>query len=372
MLLKTYSRIPSIARKEFSHILRDSRTLLIIFLMPVLMLIIFGYALNLEIQRIDLAVIDFDKSPSSQHLVEQFNGSKFFYPFYFDGRPDAVGDLFLRGKARVALIIPPDFGKMLHRATQVDVQLLIDAADPNAAVSIQNYCSQVIHLFNDRYGTALPLPFDVRPAIWFNPDMKSSYFFVPGILALLLVMISALLTSIAITREKETGTMEQILVSPVRPHEIIIGKVLPYIFLAFLDAALILLIGVFLFDVPFIGSILLLALLTTLFIIAALSLGLMISTITKTQQVAMMGALLATLLPTLILSGFIFPISSMPKPLQIISYIVPAKYYLIIVRGIMLKGNDFWQLLTQVGFLSVMSLILLIIAWKRFSINMEK
>ena len=355
-----------------SHILRDPRTLSIVILMPVLQLLIFGYALNLEIQRVDLAVLDYDNTPIARELVDQFEGSKYFHTFYFDGQPSEIEQLFMQQTARVALIIPADFGTHLQRNSDTPVQLLIDAADPNAALSIQNYCNQVINAFNRANNLQLKLPFDMQPTIWFNPDLKSSYFFVPGILALLLVMISALLTSITITREKEMGTMEQILVSPVRPHEIIIGKVIPYIVLAFLDAVLIILIGMFLFGVPFIGSMLLLAGFTTLFIITALSLGLMISTVATSQQVAMMFALIITLLPTLMISGFIFPIPSMPLPLQIISYAVPAKYYLVIVRGIMLKGNTFWQLLPQAGFLAAMSAILLTVAWRRFSLNLEK
>ncbi len=302
------SRFISIARKEFLHIIRDPRTLMIAILMPVIQLTMFGYALNLEIQNVDLAYIDYDHSPKSQHLIDQFQGSRYFTAFPYQGRLSEVEELFLSRQARVILIIPNNFGKSLRRQTQTPLQVIIDAADPNAAVNIRNYCQQVIELFNARYGTAVRLPFEVTPAIWYNPDMKSAHFFVPGILALLLVMISALLTSITISREKEMGTMEQILVSPVRPYEIILGKVIPYIFLAFLDGALILTLGIILFKTPFIGSVLLLALLTTLYIITALSLGLMISTIARSQQTAMMMAISATLLPTVILSGFIFPI----------------------------------------------------------------
>lgn len=369
---KSHPRILSIARKEFLHIIRDPRTLAIVFLMPVIQLVMFGYALNMEIQRVDVAVIDYDQSLRSRHLVEQFKGSKFFHTFFFEGTPEQAEEMFLTREARVIMIIPQDFGKKMLREIYTPVQIIIDASDPNAAVNIQNYCNQVFLMFNQNYGSEIPLPFEVRSSIWFNPDLKSVYFFVPGILALLLVMISALLTSITITREKETGTMEQILVSPVRPYEIILGKVIPYIFLAFMDASVILLIGIFLFEVPFIGSLFLLALLTALYIITALSLGLMISTITKTQQVAMMAAVLITLLPTVMISGFIFPIASMPELLQLISYIIPAKYYLVIVRGIMLKGNTIGQLLTPAVFLTIMSAILLIISWRKFSVNLEK
>jgi len=201
--------------------------------------------------------------------------------------------------------------------------------------------------------------------------MKSTYFFVPGLVALILVMISALLTSITLTREKETGTMEQILVSPVKPIEIIVGKVLPYIFLAFLDGLMILLIGIFLFDVPFSGSYLLLMFLATLYIIVALSLGLMISATVKTQQVAMMIAISATLLPTVMLSGFIFPIESMPDVLQYVTYLVPAKYFIVIIRGIMLKSNTLFELTTQAAFLFVLAAVLLRRALHKFNLTLE-
>jgi ABC-2 type transport system permease protein len=366
------NRIFAIARKEILHILRDPRTLSIVIIMPVLQLLIFGYALNLEIQRIDMAVIDYSRTPASEEFVQAFEGSKYFQTFQYEQQPSKIEYLFWEKKARVALIIPQDFAKQLQRDSEILVQIIIDAADPNAAASIQNYCKAVINNYNQAHNTALALPFNVEPTIWFNPDLKSSYFFVPGILALLLIMISALLTSITITREKETGTMEQILVSPVRPHEIIVGKVLPYVFLAYMDASLILLTGIILFGVPFVGSVGLLAGLTLLYIITGLSLGLMISTVAPSQQVAMMAALTATLLPTLMLSGFIFPISSMPKPLQIISNIIPAKYYLIMIRGIMLKGNTLVELFHQAAVLGGMSLLFLVVAWKRFHLTMDK
>ncbi len=364
-------RIVTIAWKEFLHIIHDPKSLIILFLLPTIQLIMFGYALRMEIQRVDLAVVDYDASVSSDHLVEQFRGSKFFHVFPYNGPLSEAKNLFYERQARVILIIPQDFGKSLQRNRQVPVPVLIDAVDPNAAINIKTYCNQTILLFNQEYGTQIPLPFDIRSTIWFNPDMKSTYFFVPGLVALLLVMISALLTSITITREKETGTMEQILVSPIKPHEIILGKVIPYIFLAFLVGAIIILLGIVLFGVPFLGSVALLALMTLLYILTSLSIGLMISTVAPTQQVAMMASLVATMLPTLFLSGFVFPINAMPKLLQWVSYIIPAKYYLIMVRGIMLKGNTFMQLLTPALSLTLMSLVLLVIALKKFNVNLE-
>jgi len=370
--MKKRSRIFAIARKEFFHIIHDPRSLIIIFLLPTLQLIMFGYALNLEIQNVNLAIIDYDRSPLSEDLIQKFSASEYFTVHPYQELPSEINQLFLRREMQAVLIIPADFSRKINMGNKADVQLILDAVDPNAAINIRNYCNQIILDFNQNYLRAFQIPIRLESNIWFNPDMKSTYFFVPGLLALLLVMISALMTSITITREKETGTLEQILVSPVSAREIIIGKVIPYIFLAFLVGSLIIGIGVFLFGVPFRGSLLLLVLLTILYIVTALSLGLMISSIVPTQQVAMMAALVATLLPTLILSGFIFPLKSMPYILQMISYIIPAKYYLTIVRGIMLKGNSLFQLYIPVFFLILMSFVLLNVAVKRFRLNLEK
>ncbi len=368
----SHKRISAIAKKEFLHILHDPRSLIIIIVLPVLQLIIFGYALNMEIQNIDVAVIDHSRTSISRNLIEKFKGSKYFSLLPYSGTIQEIDKLFLERKARAILIIDKDFHRNFQRQKTAPVQILIDASDPNAATMIKQYCNGVIMHFNETYNAQLPLLFEVKPRIWYNPDLKSDYFFIPGLIALILVMISALLTSITITREKEMGTMEQILVSPIKPLEIVLGKVLPYVSLAFLDGVVILLLGIVIFDVPFIGNYLLLLLLSILYIITALALGLMISTITKTQQVAMMVAIAVTLLPTIMLSGFIFPLKSMPLILQIISYIVPAKYYLIIIRGIMLKGNTLFQLAGPTLFLFLITLFLMINSVRKFSINLEK
>ncbi len=365
------NRLLAIARKEFLHIVYDFRTLFILFMMPVVQLVMFGYALNLEIQKVDLAVMDHAHSPASQDMVDGFRGSTFFRVFFYRGIESEIEHLFQSRQARAVLVIPREFGQKSPPDTVPDVQVIVDASDPNAAQVIRNYCTQVIQQYNGRQGRPLPFLFDFRPAILFNPDLKSTFFFVPGVIAMILIMISALLTSIAITREKETGTMEQILVSPVRSYEIILGKVLPYIFLAFLDAAMIVGVGLYLFDVPFRGSWLLLVGLTLLYITTALSLGLMISTRAKTQQVAMMAALFATLMPTIMLSGLIFPISSMPVPLQYVTQLIPARYYLLIVRGVMLKGSSFAQLVVPAMSLAIMSLVLLLVSIRRFRTTLE-
>ncbi|MEJ2537803.1 MAG: ABC transporter permease [Calditrichia bacterium] len=273
------SIITAIAKKEFLHILHDPRTLTILFIMPILQLVMFGYALKMEIQEVKIGIVDYANTNESRHLIEQFKGSPFFVPFFYDGPLSEMDELFKSRSANLVMIIPEDFDKQLQRNREIPLSFTIDASDANAATAIRNYCNQVIVDFNQTYNRQLPLPFDITSSILYNPDTKSTYFFVPGIIALLLIMISALLTSITITREKETGTMEQILVSPVKSHQIILGKVLPYILLAILIALVILLTGIFLFKVPFRGNALLLFILSTLYIITALSIGLMISTV---------------------------------------------------------------------------------------------
>ncbi len=366
-----WRRMAAFARKEFLHILHDPRSLVILFVLPTIQLIMFGYALNLEIQKVTLAVADLDNTPESRALVEHFRGSRIFTVIQGSVDEKAIHKLFLRRQARATLLIQKGFARTYRSQPVTRVQVVVDATDPNAATLIQNYINEIILQFNREAGAYLPPPFRIAPTIWFNPELKSSYFFVPGLLALLLIMISALLTSITVTREKETGTMEQILVSPVQPLEIIAGKLSPYVLLAFLDAGLILLIGVGIFKVPFVGNPLLLIAYSLLYVITGLSLGLLFSTIAPTQQVAMMMALTATLLPTIMLSGFIFPIPSMPRVLQWISHLIPARYFLPMVRGVMLKGNTADQLIMPTVVLVLMAVLLLALARGKFKTDLE-
>jgi ABC-2 type transport system permease protein len=375
-------RIAALSKKEFLHIVKDPRTLLIVFLLPLVQLVLFGYSFNMEIDEIALAVLDRDNTTASRHLIELFTGSDLFRVMPYEGSTDDTEIIFKKRTADALLVIPPDFERQLLRGLGSDVQVLID---PNTAVLVRTYFTRIVALFEtDPHGRAAAFtggagaadaaapPFEIRTSILYNPDLESSFFFVPGIVAMIMVMICALLTSITVAREKETGTMEQILVSPIKPREIIAGKVLPYILLAFLDGAFILLVGIFLFGVPFRGNVLLMAALSTLYVLTALSLGLMISTRARTQQVAIMFALVATMLPTFLLSGLIFPIDSMPRVLQFISYIVPAKYFLLIIRGIMLKGSDLSHLWEPALSLAVMTTVLLAVSIKRFATTLER
>ncbi|MGH7596659.1 MAG: ABC transporter permease [bacterium] len=363
------NRIIPIIRKEFIHIRRDFRTLIIIFAMPIFMLLMYGYAINMEIQNIDLAVLDHSQSPASRELVRAFQGSRFFTVNYFDRGESEIEQLFQRRDAKIALIVPQDFASTLNGPAPASVQILIDAGDSNSAQSIQNYANAVLQSYNAERGV-LPLV-EARTTIKYNPTLKSDYFFIPGLVALILMMISALLTSLTIAREKETGTLEQILVSPVRPVEIILGKVVPYLFLAFTDGVLILLLARFWFKVPNLGSLALILLSCVLFICVALAFGLLLSTRARTQQVAMMGALMGTLLPTVMLSGFIFPLASIPKILQFLTYLVPARYFLPIIRGVMLKGNTIFHLWLPLGVLVLMGIFFLAISAKKFKMTLE-
>lgn len=359
--MPSINRIKAIAEKEVFHILRDSRTLAIIIIMPLLQLIIFGYAMNMEIRQVPLIVDDQASNAQSRALVEAFVQTDYFRLVPKEDVLLQPEQLFKERLAQATLSIPRDFGAKAYQ-----LFLKIDASDPNSAQMIQNYATGIVTSFGSRESSGI----DLRAQILYNPDMKSSYFFVPGLIALILVMICALLTSISISREKEMGTMEQILVSPVSATEILVGKVLPYILLGLLDALLILGVGMLLFQVPFRGDFMVFLLFTFLYVLTSLCLGLLVSTVAKTQQAAMMMALGLTLLPTLLLSGYMFPISSMPPILQKITYIIPARYYLQIIRGIMLKGNSIRHLYQAGLSLMLMSGFMLAVAARRFKLRL--
>lgn len=356
------SRIQAIAQKEVFHILRDSRTLVIIFLMPLLQLIIFGYAMNMELRQVPLVVQDNALNGASRALIDAFIHTDYFQPVPLAAGQLEPQNIFRSRKAQATLSIPKDFGN-----TETAVYLEIDASDPNSAQLIQNYATGIVSSFKGSVAAGV----DLRPLILYNPDMKSSFFFVPGLIAMILVMICALLTSISISKEKEMGSMEQILVSPVSATEILLGKVLPYILLGLLDALLILGVGMLLFQVPFRGEFAVFLLFTFLYVLTSLCLGLLVSTVAKTQQAAMMMALGITLLPTLLLSGYMFPISSMPPVLQKLTLVIPARYYLQIIRGIMLKGNGVQHLFHAGLSLVIMSAVMLLVAARRFKLRLS-
>ncbi len=360
----------SIIKKEFWHILRDRQTLVIILLMPLMMMILYGYAINLEMRQIETVVNDASHTPDSREFIQRMEAVSFFDIVGRDMQMPA-DDIFKQRLAQVVINIPVDFSDQLNNQLTTPVQLLVDASDPNAANFINNYLNLISFNFSRSRNQQIFVPFSIEPRLLYNPDLKSSYFFVPGLVAVILLLISALLTSITIVREKETGTMEQILVSPVHPFQIIIGKVIPFVALGYAIGLFILLFAHFWFHVPVYGSGLLLNAMLLLYIFTGLSIGLFISTIANTQQIAMMAALVATILPTVMMSGFIFPISSMPQVLQYVAQIIPATHFLQIIRGIMLKGNGLLELYRHVAILCVESVFLIVISVKKFKSGLE-
>ncbi len=362
-------KIKFIAIKEFYHILRDPRSLAIAIVMPIMMTFLYGYAINLDIENITLGVIDYDHSTASQHLIDRFYNSPYFSPPEVEMNYDDPQQMFRSSQTSGILIIKPGFADALKNRQSFSLGMLIDGSDNNLSAAMQNYSSIVLkNYLLDQLPPGQNLSgINISIQVLYNPDLKSSHFFVPALLAMILLMISALLTSITIAREKETGTMEQLLTAPVTPFEILLGKIIPYIVLAFLDGILVLILSLFLFSVPFQGSILLMLLFGIIYVATSLSFGILISSLVKTQQVAMMFALVTTLLPSVMLSGFIFAIKNMPLPLQIISNIVPAKFFVTIIRGIMLKGAGLEILAVQGLYLLIQMTVLIVIASKKFN-----
>lgn len=356
-------RILAIARKELIHIARDPRSLAVAILMPLAMVLMYGSVIDMELRDLQVAILDEDHSDDSRDLVRAMTASGFIVEAARLNSRDEIEPGFRQGKFRAAVVLPRDLAR---------VQILVDASDAATAATVDNYLQAVVMRTarQQRQAAGVPPPaFTARTRIWFNPELASANFVVPGLVALVLMMICALLTSIAITREKETGTLEQILTTPVHAGQVIIGKVLPYVALGALDTALILLTGRLVFGVPMNGSWLALAGYALLFNLIALGVGLLISARLTSQRVAMMAALMATMLPTMILSGFMFPIAGMPRPLQAICQLMPATHFLIILRGVMLKGQNWFPVQTAV--LLTMAVVLLAAATRSFRQRLE-
>ncbi len=321
--------------------------------------------------RILLSIFLKEMTHIFRDLIAHISSTDFFRITASDLPLSAITDLFKARTVRCALIIPPDYARKLIGEGDARLQLIIDASDPNAANFINNYIGQILARENAVMNGGTPMLFSVSPRILYNPDMRSADFFIPGLIALILILISTLLTSIAIVREKETGTMEQILVSPIKPAQMIIGKVLPYTLIGFFDGLLILFVGSLWFQVPIKGSFLLVIGMMLIYIVTGIRLGILISTIAKTQSVAMLGAVTITILPSIMMSGFIFPVSSMPKIFQYVSAIIPATYFLEIIRGIILKGNTIANLYQQAGILLGMDIFLIVLSVRSFRIRLE-
>lgn len=355
-------------KKEFFHIWRDKRTLFILLGMPITQIIIFGFALSNEVKNSKLAILDFSKDVASQQLIQKLSASK-----YFDATAQLksfkdVEPVFRQGKVKIVVVIPQQFANDLQHTNQAQIQLICDGSDPNVASTLKNYATAVIMDFQMALGNQQKLPYRIEPEIrmMYNPELKGAYSFVPGVMALILMLTCAMMTSIAIVKEKEMGTMEIILVSPLKPFGVVVAKAVPYMLLSMVNVASILLLSVFVLDVPIRGSLLLLISEGLLFTITSLALGLLISSITDSQQVAMLVSLMGLFLPTTVFSGYMFPIENMPLPLQIISNIVPAKWFYFIVKTIMIKGLGFSYVWKETLILFGMTIVLFGISIKNF------
>ncbi|MAT53709.1 MAG: multidrug ABC transporter permease [Saprospirales bacterium] len=368
------NRFWAFVKKEFWHILRDRRTLLVLLGMPVAQVLIFGYAVTNEFRNANIAVLDQAHDDLSTELIYKLTASGHLRLATSVKDEKDIHAAFKAGTIKLAVVIPPRFATNLQREGRSTVQLLADGSEPNYASTLVAYANQMIADFQrERLAVAggfLP-SVNVSTRMLYNPELRSAYLFVPGVMALVLMLISAMMTSLTIAREKELGTMELLLVSPLHPLLIVVGKVTPYVLLAFLDGVLILTVGVLVFGVPIQGSLLLLLAMSVLYVLAALSLGILISTRAKTQQAAMMGSLVSLMLPTVLLSDFIFPLASMPLPLQVLGNVIPARWFIAILRDVMLKGVGWGYVWQEAAILGGMSLVFLVAAMKNFKVRLE-
>ncbi len=360
-------------RKEFIHIFRDKRTLLILFGMPIAQILIFGYVVTNEIKEARIAIYDKSKDAVTHEITDKLLSSDYFRLAKTIEDEQQIEATFEKGDVKEVIVFESDFDEKLHHEQSAQVQILLDATDANMANLLQSYTSGIINDYSRHIKVSsgnMPA-IKPKPRMLFNNELKGVYMFVPGTMALILMLVTAMMTSISITREKEMGTMEVLLVSPLKSVQIIAGKVMPYVALAFLNGVAILALGYLVFDMPVHGNVVLLLGETLLYIIMALSLGIFISTVSPTQQVAMFISMFALMLPTMLLSGFIFPIENMPWPLQWLSTIIPAKYFIILIKHIMIKGTGFVFVWKETLVLLGMTAIFIGLSIKNFKIRLE-
>jgi len=359
----------SIVRKEFRQVTRDRRTLAVLIFIPAFMLLMFGYAVNFDVQHAGLAVVDEDQSSRSREFIALFTVTEYFDLVAELTSIREADQLLDNGTARLVIVIPEDFSDDLASGDDATVQVLVDGSNASASSAAIGYMSGIIQNYSIRtirlellrraLGNVPSAPIALEPRIWYNPELRSAKFLVPGLIAFIMMVTAAISTALSVARERELGTMEQLMVSPVRPVELILGKTIPYTIITIVATVVILLVGYLIFDVEVKGSYLWLFLVSFLFLVGGLGLGMLISTIAESQQVAFMVAVIVTMLPTFVLSGFVFPIRNMPPIIQGVTFLVPARYFLVALRGIILKGvgiEAFWE---QVVYLTVYAAVAL-------------
>jgi ABC-2 type transport system permease protein len=336
------TRLLAIARKEVLQLRRDTRSLILAFLLPVMLLVLFGYAISWDVRNIHIAVLDGDRSASSRELIDAYHASGYFTITGRLERPAEIDNLFDRGLAQAVLVIPAGFAADLSAGGGTSAQIVVDGSDANTATIVLAYAEAITRTFSGRVtlrgARAVLAPVTPESRVWYNEDLASRNMIVPGLVAVIMMIIAAMLTSLTIAREWERGTMEQLAATPVSRVEVVLGKLIPYVAIGLTDVVVCSILGVFLFDVPFRGSAALLMVLSFFFLTGALGLGIFISAATRSQILATQAAMMATYLPAFLLSGFMFAIEVMPAPLRAVTYLVPARYFLVVTRGIFLKG----------------------------------
>jgi len=363
----------SFVKKEFYHIFRDVRTLLILFGLPIALILIFGYVVTSEIKNAKIAILDHSKDEITTEITNKILSSGYFILNENLNTEKQIEEIFKKGEVREVIIFEPNFSANLSKTGQANVQIITDASDANTANLILNYTRAIIqdYALSLNKGPNLNIKVIPQTRMLYNEELKGVYMFVPGTMALILLLVSAMMTSISIAREKEMGTMEVMLVSPLKPLQIILGKVTPYFVLSFINAITILLLGYFVFGMPVKGSLILLLGESMLFILMSLSLGILISTVSPNQQVAMFISMMALMLPTILLSGFIFPIENMPVLLQWISHIMPARWFIVILKNVMIKGTGLLFVWKESLILIGMTFIFISLSVIKFKVRLE-
>ena len=362
-----FLRIKAVAKKELIQIWRDPLSLAMAFLMPVMLLFIFGYAITLDVNNIRTVIYDMDNSSLSRELVAEFRESGYFRVIENIYAQKEIDKYIDSGKAIAAISIPQNFSKKIRKGENTELQVIVDGSDSNTATIALGYISAITGKYSQKVdGRNIKIAIDPRIRVWYNPELKSKNFIIPGLIAVIMAVIAALLTSLTFAREWERGTMEQLISTPVKTYELIAGKLLPYFLIGFIDVAMSVMLAKVLFGVPLKGSPFLLMILSSIFIFGGLTMGILISIIARSQLVASQVAMIATFLPAFLLSGFMFAISNMPRPLQIITHFIPAKYFVAILKGIFLKGSPFKLLLIETTVLSVFGLLVFVLANKKF------
>ncbi len=371
---RTFRTIRAIMRREFIDVRRDRRSLLLTFLWPISMLIMYGYGIRYDVDHVPITILDYSETPESRDLIQQMVRSHYFEAVRFAHDQREVDQDLLTDEARAAVVIPRDFARRLHREEPTSVQVLIDGSDSNTATIAQGYAFAMVNRYvatrtpADRAAAA---PIEVKSRVWYNPELKSVNFIVPGVIAVIMMIVGALLTALSIVKEKERGTIEQILVSPIRPFEMIIGKIVPYVLIALLDLAIVIAAGYVLFAVPIKGSLVQLAFFAVLYLVGSLGIGVLVSTIADNMQTAMLTAMFVSLLPAVLLSGFVFPIENMPIPIQAITYLFPGRYFVTAIRGVYLKRIGVGVLWPEASFLCLFDTAIVWLSISRFRNRLE-